>query len=130
MKQVLKKIFLNNTQIKIVSLILGYSFWYIFSQSHITKIWIDVPICFYQKPENIKIDAPEKIRIQLSGKRSDMYTIDMKTIAFHINMQDTTLGIQALKLSQEQLFLPDSIKLARYSPSNIMMYVTKKNQTT
>ena len=122
----LKKIFLNNAQIKIIALILGYSFWHIFSQLHVTRIWYTVPVSFYKVPKNIKIDAPEKIKIQLSGNRSDLYNIDVKALAFHINMQDAKVGNHIFKLTQEELFLPESIKLARCSPANIDIKMKKK----
>lgn len=129
MKHILKKIFLSNAQIKIISLLLGYSFWYIFSQAHIARIWVEVPICFYQLPQNFQVEAPEKIRIQLSGKRSDLYTIDMETLAFHIYMQEKTKGTHVLKLSEQQLFLPNSIKMVRCYPANIAVHI-KEMKTT
>jgi len=129
MKQIVKKIFLSNAQIKIISLILGYSFWHIFSQSHVTRIWYEVPISFYKVPKNIQVEAPEKIKIQLSGKRSDLYNIDVKTLAFHINMQDASVGNRIFKLTQKELFLPDSIRLVRCSPANIDIMIKKKQET-
>jgi len=126
MKQILKKIFLNNAQIKIISLILGYSFWHIVSQSHTSNIWLEAPICFYQAPKNIDIEAPEKIKIQLSGKRADLYTINTETLAFHINMQDTQAGNQVIRISENQLLLPESIKMVRCYPANIAISVTER----
>jgi len=130
MKQMLKKIFLNNTQIKIISLILGYCFWYVVSQSHVSNITIDVPICFYKINSDLQIEAPEKIKIQLSAKRADLYTINMETLAFHINMQDVTQGDHVLKLSEEQLLLPESIKLARCYPANICIAIKKREKSS
>jgi len=130
MRQMLRKIFLNNTQIKLISLILGYCFWYVVSQSHISNITVDVPICFYKTNNTLTIEAPEKIKIQLSAKRADLYTINMKTLAFHIDMQDATQGTRILKLSEEQLLLPESIKLVRCYPANIYITVTKKEQSS
>jgi len=125
MKHSLRKIFLNNAQIKIISLILGYSFWYIFSQSHVCRIWVDAPISFYNTPENLQIEAPEKIKIQLSAKRADLYTIDKETLAFHIDMQDAKKGNVNTQLQQEHLLLPESIKMVRCYPANIAVSVTE-----
>lgn len=126
MKQTLKKIFLNNAQIKIISLILGYSFWHIVSQSHVTSIWLEAPICFYQKPQHTQIEAPEKIKIQLSGKRADLYTIDMETVAFHINIKNIQTGNKIIKITKDQLLLPETITLVRCYPANIVVSVKEK----
>jgi len=126
MKQMLKKIVLNNPQIKIISVILGYFFWYVISQSHIADITISAPVCFYKKPKNLQIEAPEKIKIQLSGKRADLYTIDMNTIAFHIDMQNATVGKKLVPLTKKQLLLPESIRLVRCQPAIITISTTEK----
>ncbi|MFC1842126.1 hypothetical protein ACFLYU_00500 [Candidatus Dependentiae bacterium] len=130
MKITLKKIFLNNAQIKIISLILGYSFWYIFSQSHVSKIWLDAPICFYNTPQSLQISCKDKVKIQLWAKRSDLYTIDRETLAFHIDMQEAKKGDIVMKLNQNQLLLPESIKMVRCYPTNIAVKINEiKTQT-
>ena len=123
MKSILKKIFLSNAQIKIISLILGYSFWYLFSQMHVSQIWLDTPICFYNIPENLQIEATDTIKIQLSAKRADLYTIDREALAFHIDMQEAKTGNIIMKLKEEQLLLPDTIKLVRHYPANIALAI-------
>jgi len=127
MKHSLRKIFLSNAQIKIISLILGYSFWYIFSQSHACNIWVDAPISFYNIPKNLQIEAPEKIKMQLSAKRADLYTIDKKTVAFHIDMQNAKRGDTIIQPLEEQLLLPQSIKMVRCYPANIAISITESN---
>jgi len=123
----LKKIFLSNAQIKIFSLILGYSFWYLFSQMHVSNIWLDASLYFYNLPENLQIEATDSIKIQLSAKRADLYTIDRETLAFHIDMQNAKTGNIVMKLKEEQLLLPDTIKLVRHYPVNIALTI-KNNE--
>jgi len=125
MKSILKKIFLNNAQIKIISFILGYSFWYLLSQTHVANIWLNAPICFYNTPENLQIEATEKVKILLSAKRADLYTLDKETLAFHIDMQGAKIGNRIMKLEETQLFLPNNIKLIRQYPANIALTIKK-----
>ena len=116
----------NNAPIKIISVIFGYLFWNIVSQSHVAEISLDVPLCFYKVPDNITLDSPEKIKIHLSGKRADLDTLDIKNLAAHLNMQDTEVGKQTITLQGEELFLPESIKLVRYTPANIVIFSREK----
>jgi len=125
MKSILKKIFLSNAQIKIISFILGYSFWYLLGQMHVANIWLDTPICFYNVPDNLQIESTEKVKILLSAKRADLYTLNRETLAFHIDMQDTQIGNHVIKLQEAQLLLPDTIKLVRQYPVNIALTVKK-----
>jgi len=81
------------------------------------------PLSFYNTPENLPIEAPEKIKIQLSAKRADLYTINKETLAFHIDMQDTNEGNIITQLKEEQLLLPESIKMVRCYPANIAIAI-------
>jgi len=122
----MKKIFLQNTQIKIIAFILGYSFWYIFSQSHTAHIKLNAPICFYNIPEDFDIACKENITVELCAKRADLGTIDKETVAFHIDMHDHKKDKKIVKLTQDQLLLPDSIKMVRCYPASIAINITEK----
>lgn len=113
----------SNLHIKIISLILGYAFWSTIGQSHTTKIWLDAPICFYNIPKNNKISCKEKIKIQLFAKRSDLYTIDRDTLAFHIDVASLQNKSAIVKLEPEQLLLPESIKMANCYPESVAISV-------
>ncbi|MFC1841886.1 hypothetical protein ACFLYA_02330 [Candidatus Dependentiae bacterium] len=127
MKQICKKIFLSNMHIKIISLIFGYSFWYLLSQSHVANIWFTVPICFYNVQDDIQIETTEKIKVQLSAKREDLYTVEQDNLAFHIDAQDTKIGNTVIKLQEKQLLLPNAIKMVKCYPTNIAISVEKRD---
>jgi len=121
-----KKIISQNLPIKLISIILGYSFWYMLSQSHPTKIWLDVPICFYNMQENITVESPEKIKIQLSGKRIDLYTVDKDNLACHLDIKDFSIGEKVVKITERQLFLPDNLQLTQCLPASVKIAIKEK----
>ena len=118
MKAPTKKINLHNTPLKIIALLLGYSFWYIFGSSHTTAVQLTVPLCFYNVPTNNNVNAPESVSIKIAGKRSDIRALDIEQIAVHIDAEQLHEGKNLLTVTQETLLLPESIKLIHYSPSN------------
>ena len=122
----MKKIIFNNFQIKLVALLLGYSFWYIFSQSHTIRIRVNVPVCFYNIPNALDIQCKDTVKVELFAKRADLYTIDRDTLAFHIDAHNCHRGDMVIKLTQEQLLLPETIRMARCYPSNIAACITEK----
>lgn len=126
----LKKILCSNAPLKAVALILGYSFWYLLGHGHTINIWLKMPLSFYQIPEHLTLHAPDKVDINLSGKRSDLYNLDKNKLAVHINAQKLFLGDNNLSITAETLFLPDTIKLIDYKPSNILIEVKEKTMNT
>lgn len=123
----LKKLLLNNTPLKIVSFLLGYSFWYIASLNQVVTHTIEIPLCFNSIQKPYTINAPETINVTLQGKRSDLHTIDKETLAAHINIDKLSPGKYGIILTEQHLFLPNTLSLIHYCPANIS--ITIKNQT-
>jgi hypothetical protein len=120
-----KKLLLSSMPLKLISLFLGYSVWYICSINQIITISLTVPLCF-TSPEHYIIDAPEKIIVTLQGKRSAMYGIDERSLAAHTDITDLLPGKHALSISRDNLFLPDTITIVDYKPINLFIAITDK----
>lgn len=119
----LKNLITKNAPLKIVSLFVGYSFWFVFGHAQTITTAITVPLCFYGAQDNMTIQAPDTVRIELSGKRSIMQTVDLKSLAIHVDARELLAGTQPIEISQKSLFLPESIKLVHYTPAQIMVTV-------
>lgn len=117
----IKNALLSNIFLKSSSIIIGYLFWLLISDAYITNIWVEVPLCFYNNDQNIAIEAPEKIYVQLKGKRSRLYNLDKKSLAIHINAQDLKPALNSCKLTADHLFLPSGIILSDYCPGNLII---------
>jgi len=128
MQASVKKSILNNLTLKVVSFIIAYGFWHIASQARPIDIWLDVPVCFYTVPRAFTLDAPEKIRINLSGRRVDLYGLDTKNLGVHINGATLHAGANMVEISNRTLFLPERIKLINYSPLNASINVRAQEQ--
>ncbi|MDP3889560.1 MAG: hypothetical protein Q8Q25_03400 [bacterium] len=115
----IRKLLLSNASLKVLSFIFGYTLWYIFSNEQVITVWKTVPLCFYSVPSQWTITGPDSVSIQLTGKRSHIYTLERENLAAHINTQNLQPGEQCIKLTSDTLFLPDSIKLVHYVPSNL-----------
>ena len=124
----LKKLFLTNASLIIISLILGYSFWYIASYDQTVMVQLNVPLCF-AGATNYTFHAPEKIKITLKGKRADIYALDQQSLAAHININKLLPGKHGILLTEQHLFLPKNITLVQYAPSNVMITITANSTT-
>jgi hypothetical protein len=113
-----KKQIWRNTSLKVISLLLGYTFWYIFGNSHSTTVWITVPLCFYNIPIATTIKGPDTISVKLCGKRSELCALESDQLAVHIDAQQFVQGKNRISLSEQSIFLPASIKLVHYNPSH------------
>ena len=119
MKLFLKKIFLNNIQIKLFSLILAYAGWSLINQSHTDDIWTDIPVCFYETEKGMKIACADSVKLNLSGKRSSLRSLNMEDIALHIDSRTLAPGKNMITLSDRYVMLPETIKVTGWAPSHL-----------
>lgn len=132
----IQKTILSNLTLKILSLIIAYGFWSLLNQSRIIHIETDVPLCFYNCSGDDTVSAPDTITITVSGKATDVRSLDLATLACHINIDDLHAGDNPLRVTRDTLFLPESINLLHYYPANGCIVVHKnsahinKEQTT
>jgi hypothetical protein len=106
----------NNLVLKIISLIFGFLLWYIIGQAFTTTMWLTVPVCIDDAPDNFIIESADIIKIHVAGKRADLRNLNLTSLAFHVDAQKLVAGTNRLAITAEKLFLPESIKLLNYSP--------------
>lgn len=122
----LKNLYLANAPLAIISLLLGYSFWYIASYNHMINFQCTIPLYFYDASSTYTIHAPEKVVVTLTAKRSDLYALDRSTLAAHININKLLPGKHAIVLTKQHLFLSKNIALTHYKPANLCIVISEK----
>lgn len=130
MAQTLARRLVNNTPLKLFSLLLGYLMWHILSSHQTITKAITIPVCFYNTTQERTIKAPETLQITLRGKRSSFNDAYMKDLALHIDAAALTKQTTIVPVSSSQLFLPESIALVNYVPSPLIIQKNIQQLTT
>jgi hypothetical protein len=120
----LKNLLTNNISLKIISIILGYSFWHIASYNTLIQKTFTVPLSFITNNDNCTINAPEEITVTLHAKRHDFALLDSTSLAAHVPISTLQPGKHALKIDKQHLFLPHNVSLVHYTPSNLSVTIT------
>ena len=126
----IKQLILSNAPLKVVSLFMGYTFWYIFGHAQTITTELTVPLCFYGATDKMTISAPDTVHIALNGKRAIMHTLDLNNLAIHVDARALVNGTQPIEISQQSLFLPESIKLVHYTPAQICVTLAQQVEET
>lgn len=124
----MKNILLHNVVLKVISGIIGITFWLMASQSYKATLQCTVPVCFYASPADRIIKAPETVSVTLCGKRNDLKALERSSLAIHINAQKLAIGPNRIVVSHATLFLPKSINVLNYTPLNSVITVENAQQ--
>ena len=121
----LKTLFLTNAPLVIISLFLGYSFWYIASYDQTVILQFNVPLCFAGTMDSYTLQAPEKIDVTLKGRRADIYALEKESLAVHINTSKLLPGKHGIIVTDQHLFLPKNVVLVQYKPTNLTVTIAE-----
>lgn len=116
---------LSNWMTKLYAVVFGFSIWLIVSQSHIVSITKTVSLSFYNQPKNTQVYAPETVTISTFGPKQNLTQTFGAEYAVHINLSNYPLGTHQIELSQQDLFLPPSIKLLQLKPSMLQIKIAQ-----
>lgn len=122
----IKNLLLNNIVLKVISSIIGITFWFIISQSHTMQLHLQIPVSFYNQRADVAIDAPETIQVTLRGLRANLQLLDLESLAVHIDAHTLLEGPNAMIVNHATLFLPEHINVVHYSPLNSVINVQSK----
>lgn len=120
----LKHAFSSTIFLKAVSLVIGFLFWSILSQSFTTNRWVTIPVAYYNKGTE-KIEAADTVKVELKGRRSHLKNIDESTLSLHIDAQNLKPGPNTIEVTPENLFLPATIGVGEIIPHNITIHVSQ-----
>ncbi len=123
----LKKLLTHNALLKVVSCILACSIWYIISHNQKITLRFNLPVCFDcgNDPRYV-IQAPERLMVDIAGKRSDLADLDLKNLAVHIPVHTIQPGIYPLIVTEATLLLPASCNVVHYCPTNPTISIVEK----
>jgi hypothetical protein len=125
MTTTIKSALLSNAPLKIISLIIGYSLWSLLGTIYTVSETVQVPIDIYNVSDNTIVHVvPEIIALQISGKRSEIRACT--PLALHVDARELSLGQHCIVPNEQQLLLPNSVKLLHYNPLKILVTILKK----
>lgn len=122
----IKQIMLHHNFIKLASCIIGYTTWAFIAQHQHITVNQPVSLCFYQTNDLYQIKAPESVVAVISGKRQDIHRYNPEQNAFHIDASTYKEGTHQVTLLNENLFLPDNLKMVQLIPSSITVTISKQ----
>lgn len=122
MSLVIERPRLNALFLKCCALILGYALWNIMSKPHSIQITIPVPVSFYNT-DTRTLTAPDTIHVKISGPRKDIFKTAYNA-SLHCDAALLHEGANTVTLSEQQIFLPDTVSLVDYRPTKIIVTVT------
>src|SRR5262245_4971083 len=121
-EKVLRKIFVEDWSLKLLSLGITIVLWLVVtSQNEPVNTHVNVQLNFV-RPQSLEIsnDPPKTVEVTLSGSRSKLDNLSAPDLIATIDITDLRAGERMLRLSERaQLALPHGVRVLTFSPTAI-----------
>ena len=123
MQSLTKKIFQSKLLLSAIAILYAYFLWLMISQSFMDSIHLKAPIIFYDVPSESHIKTQESVDILVSGRRFDLRQLLKQNVSININGKQLSKGNNTHAISEDQILLPEAIKLINYNPAQLKIVV-------
>jgi len=119
----LKRIFVDDWWLKLLSLALAYALWAIVTQAPPVEIGMSVPLEFRNLPDDLVVagEIPTHVHLRLRGPESRLRTLLPEEVGVAVDMSWATPGNHPLRLDVSQVELPPGVEVVRIVPEEVRL---------
>jgi len=114
----LKRAFLDNFVLKLVSLLLAIGLWLAVASAPPAEIEMRVPIEFRNLPENLEIDSASftEAQIRLRGPERVLHTMTPADVRAEVDLSNVQPGERTFDLTSRQVHVPYDVEVEQIIP--------------
>lgn len=121
----MRSLLLDNLGLKVVSLVLAFSLWYIVAGERGTEIVVSIPLEFRNLPEGLEIieESANQVDVRLRGSSEFLRTLSPQAIQVAMDLSDVNSGQNAVYLTPSQVDTPYGVRVMRVTPASVNLHV-------
>jgi YbbR domain-containing protein len=112
---------LDNLGLKLFSVILGFSLWFIVAGGEGTEMVVPVSLEFRNMPEDTEMleESVQQVDIRLRGSSEILRRMSPQDIQARVDLSGAQLGEQSFFLNPENVAVPFGVRVLRVTPSTV-----------
>ena len=126
MKELVKKLFIRNWQLKLLSLFLAILLWIFAVFEQPVESTIQIPINYRNIPKGMIIvgNPPKEINVEIKGPRALISRVK-NLRPYNVSMGGSRPGTVLIKISPSRIDLPPGVEIIRIIPSEVEINIDK-----
>ena len=120
----------ENSGLKVISLILGVSLWYIVAGERGTEIVLSIPLEFQNVPEGLEViaESAQQVDVRLRGSSEFLRGLSPQEIQAAMDLTDALPGDNTFYLTPGQVDTPYGVRVMRVTPASVNLTVEPVSQ--
>jgi YbbR domain-containing protein len=118
---------LDNLGLKLISLVLGFSLWYIVAGGQGGEIVLPIPLEYRNVPEGMEVieESVQQVDIRLRGSSEILRRLTPQEIQVSVDLSGARPGEQNFYLSPENIEVPFGVRVLRVTPATVQLQVDR-----
>jgi YbbR domain-containing protein len=112
---------LDSLGLKLFSVVMGFSLWYIVAGGEGTEMVVPVALEFRNVPEGMEVleESVQQVDIRLRGSSEILRRVPPQDIQARVDLSGAQLGEQSFFLNPENVAVPFGVRVLRVTPSTV-----------
>jgi YbbR domain-containing protein len=113
----------DNLGLKLFSVVVGFSLWYIVAGGEGTEMVVPVSLEFRNVPEGMEVleESVQQVDIRLRGSSEILRRVSSQDIQARVDLSGAQLGEQGFFLNPENVAVPFGVRVLRVTPSTVIL---------
>lgn len=119
----LKRIFVQNFGIKLISLLLAIGLWLVVSRDPVAEVELQVPIEFRNVPQNLEIDSASftEAQVRVRGPGRLIHRLRPTDVRAEIDLASVKPGSRTFDLTSRNVRVPSDLEVVQIIPSQFQL---------
>ena len=119
----LKRIFVQNFGIKVISLLLAIGLWLVVSRDPVGEVELQVPIEFRNVPQNLEIDSASftEAQVRVRGPGRLIHRLRATDVRAEIDLASVKPGSRTFDLTSRNVRVPSDLEVVQIIPSQFQL---------
>ncbi|MBF0318909.1 MAG: hypothetical protein HQL01_03765 [Nitrospirae bacterium] len=120
----MKKFFTENTELKLITLFISLILWFFVTLKGQSEVIIELPVEYKNIPKGVEITkaSAKFVNVSIKGPERIIKNLLPKDINVFVDLSKVKQGETMFYFTKENIKIPPSLTLARFNPSNIVVY--------
>ncbi len=121
MPSLVKRIFVHNFGIKLISLLLAIGLWLVVARSPMAEVVMSVPIVFQHVPERLEVKSADfnEVQILVRGPERLVNRLRPVDVSAHVDLSKVGEGSRTFDLSPNNARVPQGLEVLQVSPMRV-----------
>lgn len=123
MTSLLKRVFVQNFGVKLISLLLAVGLWVVVARDPVAEVELQVPIEFRSVPQNLEIDSASftEAQVRVRGPGRLIHRLRTTDVRAEIDLSTVRPGSRTFDLTSRNVHVPQDLEVVQIIPSQFQL---------